>query len=335
MTRLLCAIAAICAASLSFGARPAQASLQLCNQTSYVLYAAVGYRASADTVTQGWTRVIPGDCQTVLPSSLTAPAYFLYARSSQAHTGAVRAWGGNVPLCVKDPNFSLKTPAGASSCTADDAFTVPFAPLDTHASASWTTTLTEASVINSSAVARDVGISRLLNDLGYKFADRKARDEALNRFRARLKIASNASTADLFDALETEAMKASSPAGYSICNDTNGVLWTALTLALDKSTVTTGWWKVPPQGCSHAITQALKADKVFVHADGHNKPGLVSGPAKFCVADITFQTSDSGNCAAHGLKTVGFAVTNTKNLVGYTAHIGDGGLEPDQSVTPK
>ena len=71
-------------------ASPAQAALTLCNRTSYVLYAATGTAVVGGVTVQGWSRVAPGFCQVVLPGDLIAPAYYLYARSSQAHSGPSR-----------------------------------------------------------------------------------------------------------------------------------------------------------------------------------------------------------------------------------------------------
>jgi uncharacterized membrane protein len=333
MTKLWRAGAVLCALGLALCATPASAALKLCNQTSYVLYAATGMKTDAGASSQGWTRVVPGDCRDVLRKPLTTALYFLYARSSQAYSGEPRAWGGQFPLCVRDANFSLAT---GSSCKGDDSFAVPFSAIDTRGMTSWTTTLTETPGLASLDDARKAGIDRLLHNLGYTFNDDDGRQAALAGFRRKMKIVPNARDADLFDAMETEAMKTVSPAGYSICNDTAGVIWAALAFGAGKHVLSAGWWKVAPGGCAHALTQPLHIDKVYVHAEGHNNPKLVGGPDKFCVANITFQTMDTGNCAAHGLATASFTATNVKGLSGYTAHIGESGLEPPaQATMPK
>jgi uncharacterized membrane protein len=322
----------LCAVFPCFTASPASAALKLCNQTSYVLYAATGAASDITTSTQGWTRVVPGDCRDLLKTPLASTRYYLYARSSQAHTGEPRAWGGQFPLCVKDTDFALTTPLSATSCMDGEAFTLPFSAIDTHGMASWTATLTETTAIASLDDARRAGINRLLGDLGYTFRDDDGRDTALAKFRRRMKIVANARDADLFDAMETEAIKTASPAGYSICNDTAGVIWAALAFQQGKDTLTAGWWMVRPGGCTHALIQPLNIDRVYVHAEGHNRPALVGGADKFCVANITFQTKDNSKCAARGLSTAGFGLTRTKGLAGYTAHIGESGLEPQPGI---
>jgi uncharacterized membrane protein len=338
MNRLWRAGALLCAILFCFGVTPASAALKLCNQTSYVLYAAVGWRDGNNVAAQGWKRVIPGDCRDLLHQPLAAVPYFLFARSSSAHAGEVRNWGGNTSLCIKDTDFAVTGTATEQSCSDENAYPESFSAIDTHGMSSWTTTLTESPSIASLDDARKAGIDRLLGDLGYKFRDDDGREAALAGFRRRVNLVSNASQADLLDAMETEAMKVVSPAGYSICNDTGGVVWTALGFAEGKRKLSAGWWKVGPGACAHALTQPLHVDAVFVHAEGHDRPALVSGPEKFCVANITFQTTDSDNCAAHGLTEARFAKTNTKGVAGYTAHISEGGLEPParvQAVTPK
>src|SRR5579862_2827358 len=122
--------------------RPAAADLRVCNETSYVAYAAVGYEAGVQMLTRGWTRVRPGECATALQGALNQPSYFVYARGSRAHAGPARAWGDRIRLCAKETNFAIDVPVGTAHCGSDDAFLMPFASLSTGHKASWTTTLT-------------------------------------------------------------------------------------------------------------------------------------------------------------------------------------------------
>ena len=213
---------------------------------------------------------------------------------------------------------------------------MPFAKIDTRTIKSWTETLTESASIKSLAAARDAGIARLLSDIGYK----DDRTTALKKFRARMKLPGSASTDDLFDALETEALKAAAPAGYSICNDGDSAIWAALGLKTGANWLTRGWWKIMPGACARAITNPLSADKVYLHVEGHGNHDLVSSAAKLCVTDITFEVTSKGDCTGQGLTPAGFATTDTKGRSGYAAHIGENGLVPPlpgnpQASTPK
>ncbi|HEV2562449.1 MAG TPA: DUF1036 domain-containing protein [Rhizomicrobium sp.] len=321
-------------AALAFSAAPASAALRLCNQTSYVLYAASAWQDRPNIVTQGWTRVAPGSCAQAIASVLTAPAYYVYARTSQAHAGPSRNWGGNAQFCVKDGNFSLRAPMAASGCQSDDAFPVPFAQINTQAMKNWTMTFTESAQGGRMDAARNAGIDRLLSDIGFKVGRNGAmdRDAALKKFRARMKLPANANDSDLFDALETEALKVAAPAGYSICNESNAELWAALGLKSGKTWVSQGWWHVAPGACAKALTDPLSADKIYLHAEKHGNHQLVAGPAHFCITNITFEVQGKENCAKRGLANAGFAATNTKGVTGFAAHISDNGLVPTVAV---
>jgi uncharacterized membrane protein len=329
-------------AGISLAAAPAAADMHLCNQTSYVLYTAIGFQAGSGMATRGWTRIAPGDCALTMREPLALPVYYIYARSSQAHSGPSRAWGGQFRLCAKDTDFSLQTPNGAPSCGSDDAFPMPFASVSTHGRTSWTTTFTENPLINTFYAAQQAGFARLLGDIGFKgsLGDFKTKDDVFAKLRAQMKLAANASPDELFAALETEALKAAAPAGYSICNDADSVIWAALGTQTGSSFVSRGWWKVSPGGCAKAITEPLTADRVYLLAEKHGNNHLVSGPAKFCVTNIEFEIQGNQRCAARGLVEAGFAVTVTKGASGFAAHVGANGLIPparqlSQARTPK
>jgi uncharacterized membrane protein len=331
MARFLCAAIFILAAMAS---APAHAALTVCNQTSYVLYAAIGYQEKTDAITQGWARIIPAKCANIYPRPLTSPAYYLYAKSSQAHSGPARAWGGKVRLCAKTTNFVLHEPLIMDTCPGD-SFIMPFSRVQTHGRKNWSMTLTESAQLSSFDLARQAGIVRLLIDSGYKITDSKSAEAALKDFYRRMKLNEHASNADLFDALETVALKSAAPMGYSICNDSSSQIYAAIGMRNGKDWVSRGWWKVDPGGCARALTQPLFYDKIYLLAQGHDNTRLVSGPEKFCVADVEYETSQRQNCASRGLSEAGFAVTLTKGLSGYAAHVGNNGLLPQPGHTPK
>ena len=224
--RLLLALLALGAMSA-----PAQAALTLCNRTSYILYAATSAVQGGRSETAGWTRVAPGECQIARKEPLTAQSYLVHARSSMAHSGPARAWGGNQPICVKDGNFTLKQPAAKSSCT-DDSFALPFATLDNRGNRVWTMNFDEQPAMTLTE-AQLAGVKRLLKDNGYAIAQidgkpDKATGLALADFRKRMHFDPNAGNAELFQALESEARKKIAPAGYTVCNDSPDALLVAL-----------------------------------------------------------------------------------------------------------
>jgi uncharacterized membrane protein len=311
----------------------AAADLRICNRTSYVLYAATATDRAGDIESQGWSRVTPGACRTAFSGALVASAYYVYARSSQAHAGPARAWGGDKPICVKDGNFSTRTASTARDCASDDFFTLPFAPVDTHRMTSWTMTLSETPNIATLDAARLAGRKRLLKDLGYKIASldglaNGTADSALLDFRRKLHVSLRATDGDLFDALETSALKITAPAGYSICNDTAKPLAAAIGEKIGSGWISHGWWKIDAGSCATAITTPLAADSLYLFAQKVGGAAVVTGHAKFCVADIEFDIQGRTRCKDRGLNEIGFAETRVKGLTGYSAHIGDTGLLP-------
>ena len=325
--------ALLLAAGLSLMPKPAHAALTLCNRTSYILYAATSAIQSPKSETQGWTRIIPGDCQVARKEPLQAANYLVYARSGIAHSGPSRAWGGAYPVCVKDTNFSLKQAVTPLYCTADDTFALPFAALDNRGKSVWTMNFDEKPVM-SLAEAQLAGVKRLLKDNGYKIAridgrPDKATGAALADFRQRL--TPNAGNAELFQALEQEARLKTAPSGYTVCNDSRDVLTVALGQMEQGKPVSRGWWTVQPGACAKAITTPLKTDAVYLLAQKKGGGSMVAGAKTFCTTPVIFEIRGAQNCAARGLTDAGFAMTVTKGMTGYIAHIAATGLKEPTS----
>ncbi len=314
---------------LAWGATPAQAALRVCNHTSYILYAATAIQTNDRVKTEGWTRIIPGGCATAIKGDLGKSTYYLYAHTAQAHNGPAHLWGGRSEFCVKDNDFSLEQPGATNRCP-DDAFTAPFAQIDTKGQTGWTTTFTASPPLAGAEAARRAGLARLLGDTGYRLGALGKDDieAALDKFRDRMKMPKDAGPSELFDALETEALKSAAPAGYSICNDTDAPVWAALALRLAKTWHTRGWWKITPGACARAIAEPLSQDKIYLLVERKDGRRLVSGPEDFCITTIAFDIERRGDCKKRGLVSAGFAVTDTGSMTGYAAHISEDGLLP-------
>jgi uncharacterized membrane protein len=306
---------------------PAQASLKLCNRTSYVLYAATGAGSPSDIAVRGWTRIVPGACAIAIEGDLTGQDYYLYARSSAAHADAPRSWGGQINLCVRDKDFSLRVPRGYVRCR--DSYALPFAAVSTHHMRSWTTTFHETPDLPSMKSAEDAGLRRLLGDTGVRnTAGTKAMEATLAGFRKRMHLPQNAGTDALFGALETEAMTTANPVGYTICNDTDKQAWAALGQRKGAIFVSRGWWTLTPGSCTRALTESVAGREVYLRVEREKGAPLVSGPEKFCVTNIEFEIQGRERCAKRGLAEAGFAATNGARAAGFTAHVTDKGLDP-------
>jgi len=314
----------------AFAATPAQAALTLCNRTSYILYAATSAIQSPRSETEGWTRIAPGECQLARKEPLSAETYLVHARSSLAHSGPPRAWGGAYPVCVKDANFSIKQAVTEPYCTAEDTFALPFAALDNRGKANWTMNFDEQPAM-SLTEAQLAGVKRLLKDNGYAIAridgkPDKATGAALSDFRGRMHFDVNAGNAQLFAVLEREARKHIAPAGYTVCNDAREPLLVALGQMDNGAPISQGWWTVQPGACAKAMTAPLNTDAVYLFAQRKSGGTLVGGPQRFCTTNAAFEIKGNANCAARGFTEAGFAATRTKGLSGYVAHVGPGGL---------
>jgi uncharacterized membrane protein len=338
--RSLAFLAVACA--LLLPAAPAKAAMTVCNRTSYVLYTAAGAGTQGGgAVVKGWDRIVPGGCKVVLGGDLTASAYYLYAKSSQAHSGAPRAWGGATQLCVKDTNFSAPSPPPDKRCASDDFFPLPFAAIDTHRLKNWTATLSESAAINTLPGAANAGFKRLLRDAGYAVGGGtdgkpdKTLDKALADFRKKMKLAPTATPGDLFDALETVNMKTATPQGFAICNDTAKAVAAAIGQKLRNDWISHGWWKIAAGSCATVIDDLGGLDSVFVYVQKINGPALVAGTNKFCVADIEFDVQGRGRCGTRGLTETGFAETRVKGISGYALHVGENGIVKPSARQPR
>jgi uncharacterized membrane protein len=325
MNRALLPAALLAALLPACGAAPAHAALSLCNRTSYILYTATAALKGQKGEASGWTRLVPGDCATARKERLTGARYLVHARSSLAYSGPARAWGGAIPLCVKDGNFALPETSPAN-CAAEETFALGFAPLDTKGRSDWTMNFDENPPWHSLRDAQLAGVKRLLAAAGEKpgpvsAAPDKATGTALAAFRKRMHFTSQAGNTELFNALETEALKTSAPAGYTVCNDTAQQLSVALGWKHVKGATSRGWWTVAPGACARAITTALTGDAIYLLAQHKDGKLVAGGDTRFCTAAPAFEIHGANDCAGRGYGAAGFARTGTRGRAGYIAHI--------------
>lgn len=335
MTRIARLIAgcAIACGTLAITTVCASAALKVCNRTSYIVYAASGTQTKAALETEGWTRITPGACATVIDGALKSASYYVYAQSSRAHTGLSRAWGGNVFLCVAHGHFQLRRPGSSAGCPPDQGFAVGFAAVKTHRKADWTETLTETDEIATLEQARLAGLQRLLIDNGYQIKKPDGEVGAifrttLDRFRSSRRLAANTSDADLFSALEKAASATAAPAGYSVCNTTGKPLWASIGMNDEKSWFARGWWKIPPAECASLISTPLSDERYFLRVEQAGGKSVIAGTTPFCITDIAFEIEGRTNCKGRGMKQAGFLETLTGGKDGLAVHIGPHGLMP-------
>src|SRR5262249_35859328 len=153
---------------------------------------------------QGWTRLRPGECRLAVGAPLARGTHYLYARTSAAHRGGRRQWGGDATLCV-DPNssFSIENPPQCAAMGLEERH---FRRVQINKRDSWRTTFSEAEPYTLTR-ARAAGIERLLEDAGYDLhvegragVDPRGIAQAIAQFRAAARLQPNANEDQLIDA---------------------------------------------------------------------------------------------------------------------------------------
>jgi uncharacterized membrane protein len=115
---------------------PAHADFRVCNATQVLVGVAIGYRAQAGWVTEGWWHVDASTCKTLIDGPLSSRYYYLYAED--AERGG--RWEGPISMCVADREFKI---AGTSDCFARGFQRVGFQEYDTREQSSWMVQLTD------------------------------------------------------------------------------------------------------------------------------------------------------------------------------------------------
>ncbi|HWE78022.1 MAG TPA: DUF1036 domain-containing protein [Pseudolabrys sp.] len=103
-----------------------------CNGTHYTVMAAVGTVQMGAIVTRGWYRIVAGQCLRPEMSSGRERLYsYAEAVDAEGRTiergGAALAWGGQVPLCIRDSLFEV---SNQKDCVARGLNSAGFAVID-------------------------------------------------------------------------------------------------------------------------------------------------------------------------------------------------------------
>lgn len=128
--------AAVALTAVAWGASPAMADFRVCNATPSLVGVAIGYRARAGWVTEGWWHVDPSTCKTLIEGTLSSRYYYLYAEDSERGG----RWEGPVNMCVAEREFKI---AGAGDCFARGFQRAGFQEYDTREQSSWMVQLTD------------------------------------------------------------------------------------------------------------------------------------------------------------------------------------------------
>ncbi len=315
------ALAALLAFAGHAGAQQARAAngWQVCNETSFVLEAATGRPDGRAIVVQGWTRLRPGECKLAVGAPLARGTHYLYARTSSAHRGGRRQWGGDARLCV-DPtsSFTIENPPQCAAMSLEER---RFRRVQINKRDSWRTSFAEAQPYTL-ARARQAGLQRLLDDAGYDIREgRRGVDprriaQAIAQFRTSARLAPNAGEEQMIDALETAARRRADQVGLTLCNRTRGRLWTAVARRRGEGWESRGWWPLNAGGCVRTIDEVLIQDVYFVHASLEHPEGerfLAAGGEPFCTGPARFAILGRDHCDTRYYQTTLFTPISARD----------------------
>lgn len=291
-----------------------------CNLTSYELQLSVGIKQSTGFwATRGWWPLPAGQCSTVIKGKLTQSSYYTFARTSFAHTGSIRTWGGSQTLCTGGKSQFEATSDGSDTC-GPGLEAQGFAKVETGGKPGWTTTLAESPGFKTLEAARIAGLQRLLTDLdrydgGIDGVQNAKFAEALAAARAAYGIPLTDDAATLYNKLHEEAKRAQVAVGLTFCNRTQEAVWAALARDTQGKKVSKGWWHLQPGQCEKVIRDRLGGAERFVYAfaeaSGETKAKPWEGTFNFCTRAQIFEIEGAEDCQGRGFKTTGFRQIDT------------------------
>jgi len=122
----------------------ANADFRVCNATQNLVGVAIGYRAPNGWVSEGWWRIGPTRCETIIEGPLSSRFYYLHAEDSKMEG----RWGGPVTMCLKDAAFKID---GVNDCFTRGFQKGGFQEIDTGTQTSWMVQLTEPSASHTTS----------------------------------------------------------------------------------------------------------------------------------------------------------------------------------------
>ena len=293
-----------------------------CNQTSYVLSIAVGLKTGPMIFTRGWWPLAAGECKVVIKGPLSQSTYYSFARSSFAHMGPIRTWGGTHNLCTGKVNFQA---SGGEDSQCGPGYTpLGFAAIDIQGKSGWSTTLSESSKLKTSEDARIAGFQRLLFDIGLfegaiDGVPGPKYSEAMTQ--ARTALSAGPDNASLYAKLVAEATRLQAVSGLTFCNRTQTIIWTAYGREVQGKAQSRGWYRLLPEQCEKVIKERLVEPILYAFASVDKTDGLPQtwgGNKIFCSSEASFDFDDSTNCSGKGFTGTGFFPIDTNGKTSVT-----------------
>lgn len=320
-------------AKLAF-AQTAPRVWQVCNETSYLLNAAIAaFHNKADNklTVKGWTQLRAGQCQTI--SAVKGTPRYVYARSDPRHQGGVHEWKGHHDFCITAPKPNKKSPSTFKAKTdlACDLQNMQTAKFIRVLPSEERTAFVEPR--NYGKKAQTAGLQRLLLDNNYAIkridgVSGKRTSKTLKTFVKDHKLANNLSTDDTMIALAKAAFEGREKSGISFCNQASDKIWAAIATRTNTYWESTGWWPISRKSCVRPFTKNLKREDIYVYArlqtdtdqdlilnalPGGNKSQGSSKTRVFCVSQSSFSAVSHEYCKDQGYIAANFYSINNRS----------------------
>ncbi len=277
-------------------ATKAHAEYDLCNETSYVIRAAIAYKGDGDYQSAGWFIVYPGFCRPVIDKPLTQNTYYIHGRTIVNNTGApMHDWAGEDQFCIAQNDFDI---TGSNNCEKRGYSMAYFNAVSVGRAKSWTTTFTEPDQLDLPK-AQILGTQRLLVDLGLLAHSQmdgylgRSTVSAIQKFKRENSIdVPEQPSIELMRALVQVSQERAKGHGLQLCNSTKYAIWAAVGVPIDAATVNTkGWFEIQPNACLKPVIEALDKHFVYIYGetvDAAEKKLFWHGDDRLCTNDVSF-----------------------------------------------
>lgn len=309
---------------------------ELCNNTSYIIDSAIGIEVQGATATQGWFRVYPGACRSILSNTRKGERYFLHTRTPVIYDKMPEQPAISRMLCVREDNFLL---AGAETCIEDRGTLVPFSRLSKKQGETKSTITLKEQADFTDSQARIAGFQRLLTLAGLDPGQingsiGEKTQHSLDVIRQRNNLPADTPDATLFANLISAALNAGGATGLTICNETRWQTLAAVAMPSGAAMQSQGWFQLPANRCTKILRAALTGDRVFIFAeaiDQNGRPVNIDGTLirwdgtdKFCTKSIRFDIINHTDCLTRGLEETGFRKYDLDGKTGRVVWLREG-----------
>ncbi|KAA0972727.1 DUF1036 domain-containing protein [Aureimonas fodinaquatilis] len=114
----------------------AKADFRVCNATQSLVGVAIGHRTEEGWVSEGWWRIQPTTCRSIVEGDLKSRYYYLYAEDDKG----LGRWAGDIRMCIAENEFRV---VGVKDCFSRGFQEMGFREYDTGEQGSWMVQLTE------------------------------------------------------------------------------------------------------------------------------------------------------------------------------------------------